>query len=348
MIATGGTKMELNPKQEQMHPILVEKIERNLKLGYRPEVDMHIHSQQSDGLFNIEQIIYYATLTGLKKIFITDHNTCLPGLQELEQLCLSNTLPIEVEIGSEIACKIPDINTGNYIPIEILSYYADPYEVQRFLDLYSFSKVDQEEQLSFIQYVARQEGLQFNPQLQIGTSQQYATELAAKDFLSYPENKAYFMKKAPMVWTSPKLFYKKLFANPNSPFYFDTTKNLPTYQETIQAIQMAGGIPILAHPCLYIYQTKQEIHQLVDTVCDASQICGVEANHSAHTIEQRMQLSQHAIARSRPISGGTDFHSGPQTMLGVGRGDKPLNLKTDMLTWHHIQNTAVRKQIAYI
>ena len=44
-------------------------------------VDLHIHTNYSDGIFTPEQVVEYASRVGLSAISITDHDT-VDGVQE--------------------------------------------------------------------------------------------------------------------------------------------------------------------------------------------------------------------------------------------------------------------------
>ncbi|MDO4283612.1 MAG: PHP domain-containing protein [Clostridia bacterium] len=324
----------MNQRKLDLYYILMDNINNlYLKKGLKAEADLHVHTTFSDGAFDILDIITLGKMIGLKKIIITDHNTILPAYQYLETMKWFIPEGMSIEVGSEIACKIIDNQTGKYVPIEILAYYADPYMLQSFIDRYSFSKGNsQEEQLKELMDMCKKYGLTFSKDLYVPNGK-FATEILCLELIKHEENKEFFMKTHPIVWTSPKLFYKKFCANPNSEFYLDTTSGLPGYVDTINAILEAGGIPILAHAFLYIYETQEEVKVLLDKLVATSNIAGFEAYHSAHTYAQREFIAEYAKEKKKMISGGTDFHMGPQTTLGFGKKDMPLELTLDMFSW---------------
>lgn len=68
------------------------------------KADLHIHSNESDGLASPEAIVEYAaTRTDLRVIAITDHNTIEGALKAREAACAYPWL--EVVIGAEITSK---------------------------------------------------------------------------------------------------------------------------------------------------------------------------------------------------------------------------------------------------
>lgn len=299
------------------------------------KIDMHIHTDMSDGLYSIPQIIAMAKDFGLECIVITDHNTCLPGYDFLSFISKEFIGALEVHIGCEIATKIEDPITGKYIPIEILSYFADPYKIQAFLDKYAFSKkTSQEKQLKILLSTCDKLGLVYSKNIIIPEGF-YATEILCKDLIKYKENKNYFIKTAPKVWNDPKLFYKMCVSNPSSEFYIDTTQSLPYYLDTIENIVESGGLAIVAHPFLYSRNNEPEVKELLDYILyTAPNISGIEAIHSAHDEKQRNFLISYAKEHNILYTGGTDFHSGPQTVLGYGKNTCPVILtKKDVNFW---------------
>lgn len=321
-------------KKQELYNSIKKDAREYLKKGFKTEVDAHIHTTFSDGMFDIFDIIILSRISGIKKIVITDHNTIYPGYLEVQKL-KENFSPdnISISVGCEIACKIIDDKTRKPVPIEMLAYNVDPVILQSFIDMYKFNNnVSQEEQLSFFTKMCEKHNLTFSKELTVpkGT---FATEVLCKELLKHEENKDFFMKTHPIVWNSPKLFYKKFVANPQSDFYLDTTDHLPNYIDTINAIIAAKGVPILAHPFLYIYEEVNEVKALMDKVLYTSDIAGFEAYHSTHTIEEREFISSYAAKHGKLVSGGTDFHSGPETILGFGRKNALLELKLDMFSW---------------
>lgn len=323
----------MNTKQE-LYENVIKTGKHYREIGFHPEVDLHIHTTSSDGKFSIKEILKMAEEIGLSRIIITDHNTILLGHQLYTNLSRFFSFSVTVEIGSEIACKFLDPTTKKYIPMEILAYHVHPYKLQEFIDSYHFgySQKIQESQLATLMEICRAKGLHFSPDLQV-PNKMYATEVLCKDLIQWEENRDFFMNTCPIVWKSPKLFYKKFCADPKSDFYFDSTVGLPTYEATVDAILASGGIPIVAHPFLYLYQEKSEVELFLDTLFRTSKLKGVEVYHSDHSIEQREFLKDYVTKHELLFSGGTDFHSGPSTILGFGKEIAPLALKKDMFSW---------------
>lgn len=324
----------MNKKKQQLYYSFIENLNNKyLKLKITPEIDAHIHTTFSDGSFDILDIINMAKIIGLKKLVITDHNTILPAYKYL--ITISHMIPtdIDISIGSEIACKFFDDKYNANIPIEILAYNVNPEKLQYFIDAYPFNKNEsQEKHLKMLMNMCIKHDLVFSKDLSIPAGK-FATEVLCRELIRHEENKEFFMNTHPIVWTSPKLFFKKFCANPTSEFYIDSTGGIPTYNDTIEAILDCGGIPILAHPCIYIYENYEDVERMMNTILNNSNIAGFEAYHGSHTNFQRELIAKFAKSNDKIVSGGTDFHSGPQTILGFGNLNDPLELKLDMFSW---------------
>lgn len=319
--------LTLTDEQRLLYELAKKDVEEYKKQGKFAKLDMHIHSTLSDGKFSIPQIITMAKEFGLETIFITDHNTCLPGFNLVNSLSKSFIGDLEVRVGCEIACKIKDPKTKKFIPIEILSYYGNVQQIQAFLDKYNFSNnISQEDQLKTLLTTCDKIGLVHSTNIVIPKGC-FATEILGKDLIKFEENKSYFMKKAPNAWKYPKLFYKMCVANPESEFYIDTTTGLPHFADVILEIVKAGGYAILAHPFLYSRNSEDEVQQLMDKISQTTLISGFEAIHSAHNEKQRKFIINYATTHKLYYTGGTDFHSGSSgTILGYGQKSCPVLL----------------------
>lgn len=307
-------------------------IKENLSLDYHPEYDHHIHTTYSDGAFTLKEVIKLAQAAKLKRIVITDHNQILECSNELKTIPKDVLGSLKVFVGSEIACKVLDQKTGVYIPIELIYYGPNPEKVQDFINKYNYDMVPQDEQLQFLISQCEKHNLKHSENLKMPEGM-FATEFLCKDLIKYPENKTFFDRTHPIVYNAPKLFFKKFCIHPSSDFYIDTTKNLPTVSEVANMAVNTGGIAIVAHPCIYIYESKNEVLDFLKYVLDNTKASGIEVFHSSHTTNQREYLYQFAKQNKLLIGGGTDFHSGPQTIIGFGTKEQILSLKGSDFDW---------------
>lgn len=303
-----------------------------LALGYQTDYDHHIHTKYSDGSFTLRQIIEMAKQSRLKRIVITDHNKILDCSNELKTIHEEDLGTLKVFVGSEIACKILDPTTNVYIPIELIYYGPNPKKVQAFIDQYHYGIVPQDEQLQFLIKQCDKHHLLHSENLKVPKGM-FATEYLCKDLLKYPENKPFFDSTHSIVYNAPKLFFKKFCIHPSSDFYIDTTKNLPLAADVANMAIDNGGVTIIAHPCLYIYEKQDEVMSFLNYTLQTTKTFGIEVFHSSHTFEQRDYLYKFAKQHNLLIGGGSDFHSGPDTVVGFGKIDQLLSLSGHDFDW---------------
>ena len=90
-------------------------------------IDLHIHTNNSDGSDSVIEILKNAEKLGLKVIAITDHDTC-KAYEELEKIDVSKYYSGKIIKGVELRCFY------NRRIIEILGYNIDTKIMQNWLD----------------------------------------------------------------------------------------------------------------------------------------------------------------------------------------------------------------------
>lgn len=89
-----------------------------------------------------------------------------------------------------------------------------------------------------------------------------------------------------------------------------------------EIIQLAGGIPVLAHPCLIKLKHPDQLEPLVVTL-SAMGLKGIEAYYSEHSPEAIDRYLDLARRHGLIVTGGSDFHGDliPEIKMGSGRGE---------------------------
>ena len=82
-------------------------------------VDLHIHTNYSDGVFTPTQVVEYAAQIGLSAISITDHDT-VDGVQEA--IDAGKRYGVEVISGIELSAELDNITKTE---MHILGYYVN-------------------------------------------------------------------------------------------------------------------------------------------------------------------------------------------------------------------------------
>ncbi len=263
-------------------------------------IDMHTHTNYSDGEYSPKELIEKAKAAGINTLAITDHDT-LEGLKNIPK----NIKGIKVIPGIELTAKVPK---GR---MHILGYNID------------INNKELNDQMSFLKTKSINSVISLIEQLK-KDYKIYFTYEEIKELVNYNHNLgrpdlARLLIRKGYVKTVQEAFDKYLIKA------YDKTrkvnKNL-TYKECIQLITNSGGIPVLAHPhSLELDNEKLEklIHKMIKLG-----LRGIEVYHSKNTKEEEKFYLELADKYNLLISGGTDYH-GPNTkpdiFLGIGKNN---------------------------
>lgn len=187
------------------------------------QVDMHIHTTDSDGTWTIEELLELIIENNIKVFFITDHDTVENGIKMI------NRVPSNIQyvIGVEVSC------TYNNQEYHVTAYDFD-YKNTRLNELLRFNRMQRGEfNARVIQYVKKINKIR-----------------DVKDYFSYQ----YDRKRG--RWASLNyLLDKGLIKDIGE--YFEIVKSsnenlrFKSPEEIIEIIKCAGGYPFLAHPSAY-------------------------------------------------------------------------------------------------
>lgn len=269
-------------------------------------VDLHVHSNASDGTLTPSEVVQLAKKTNLCAMALTDHDT-VEGVAEAMAAGKENN--IEVIPGVELSCA--------YISkeIHIVGLFVD-CENTGFLDELTRLKETRNARNEEMAEKCREMGMQITME-----------EL----FNEYPDaviTRAHFaalLAKKGYVSSVKDAFDRYL--NDHGPCFVPRYK-MPC-EETIALIHSAGGIAILAHPILYKLGNT-ELEKLVRYLTKCG-LDGIEALYSTYTSGDETLIRKLARENGLLISGGSDFHgtNKPHIQLGVGKGN--LKIPYDVL-----------------
>ena len=274
-------------------------------------IDMHTHSYYSDGDYSPAKVVLLAKNRNVSTLSITDHDALGASLYFLKNPIL---IPSGMEIipGIEITGKIPN---G---PMHILGYGFDVYNKElndamklqaqkrknALLDVYNYIKTEYD-----ICFSDDEINEVINSERSIGK-----TDLA-KLLIKY--------KKVETVSEAFSKYLNKAHVMTKGNF----DKGLP-FQECLELILNAGGIPVLAHPKTLKLE-KLEFLRLLEEMKDYG-LKGIEVYHSIHTLSDINYYLEIANKYNFLVSGGSDFHGNiakPNIKFGVTCKDKDIVLE---------------------
>lgn len=263
-------------------------------------IDLHVHSNHSDGTLSPEELVHLAVTTGLSAFALTDHDT-VSGIVKAKQAAASvaDVSSLTVISGTEISAAYRKKD------IHILGLFIDetsPSLIQALEEAVLARDVRNE------QMAERFRAMDIPLTLDELRSENPDTVITRAHF-------ANFLIKHRYVKTSQEAFLRYL--NHDAPCFVPREYMQP--ERAISLIAEAGGIPVLAHPLLYKLPPA-ELEDLLKRLTDAG-LKGLEVYYSSNTGFDEQLCYGLANRYGLFMTGGSDFHGAnkPNLYLGTGR-----------------------------
>lgn len=266
-------------------------------------VDLHVHSNRSDGTFTPTELVDYAIQKELAAFALTDHDTTA-GLQEAisyaEKLRETNENVPEVIPGIELSTEYCGKD------VHIVGLYID-YTSKQFNEELEEFVASRERRNEKMCHLLREKGIDI-------TYEKLLAEFP--DCVITRAHYGKYMLSRGYVGSMTEAFDR--YIGDHAPCFVPREKITP--QQGISMILSAGGIPILAHPILY-HLSDARLDELVATLKEAG-LMGIEAIYTTYAPSEERQIRALAKKYGLLISGGSDFHGSikPKTDLRVGHG----------------------------
>ncbi len=257
------------------------------------KVDLHVHSNCSDGSDKVSELINNIEKNDIEIFALTDHDT-IEGCIEMQNLVPENIKFIK---GVELTCQ------ADYIKCHILGFGCDITN-KKLLDL-----IEKGKKLRHIKMETRVEYLKNKWNIKL-TEEEYAWLCSRKSVV-----KTHFAN----------ILVKRGLAEDNVSAmkkYLDDCKTPNTrfdIKEAIEALVDAGAIPVWAHPLGgegEEHFSEEEILPRLELM-KAFGIKGLECYYSRYNKEEINLLKRLAKENNLLISGGSDYH---------GKNKKNINL----------------------
>jgi predicted metal-dependent phosphoesterase TrpH len=273
-------------------------------------IDLHSHTNESDGSLSPAELIEEAARAGVTALAITDHDT-LAGYDVARPL--ARAAGMELVCGIELSTKLRGRST------HLLGYFPAAGEIAEFRDWVRGQQRARKDRN--IRLVARLRELGLDITLA-------EAEARGRGMTGRPHFAAILLEKG---YVSD---YRQAFDD-----YLDESakgyvyRQEPTFAEAVAVVRQAGGIASLAHPT----RVHGEVVELMPELCAAG-LNAIEAHHSDHTPQETAHFEALARQYGLLVTGGSDFHGEsvkPGVRLGTGyRGN--LRVPADVMA--HMRN----------
>ncbi|MDX1690662.1 MAG: PHP domain-containing protein [Acidimicrobiia bacterium] len=257
-------------------------------------VDLHLHSDRSDGTDPPAVVVDHAVAAGLGAMALTDHDT-LGGVAEARRAAAGR---IRVIPGVELSVEWP---TGT---MHLLGYWTEPgtgpledrlEELRRDRDRRNAAIVDALGDLG------------------IEISIDEVERRAGGDSVGRPHIAAALVDRG-VVSSIPEAFDRFLAAG--RPAYRPRHR-LPA-AEAVRLVRASGGVAAVAHPHT-VATAADAFSDAFASFADVG-IDGVECHYAEYVPSQRSRLDTLARSHGLVPTGGSDYHGDHKPGISVGRG----------------------------
>lgn len=275
-------------------------------------VDLHIHSNCSDGKMTVEEIFKIASQRGISVLSITDHDSI--ECQERAKP-LADKYGIKYIYGLELNVSFahPGYNDSKSVSLDFLAYQYDfRYQplVEKLAKLREFRQKRAEVILEKINVEFRNENM---PEFTRRDMQNI--EDSVDGAFGRPHIADYMVKKG--IVSSRQIAFDKYLVKCNVP------KMPLSLEEASELVKGAGGKLILAHPnnprgtSLVKFTRDIKEQQKIITESMIKYIDGVECWHSSHDKKTTDSYLTFAMDQDMMVTGGSDCHQQPVIMGNI-------------------------------
>lgn len=276
-------------------------------------IDLHVHSNCSDGTFSPEELVVLGIKQELVAFSLTDHDTICgvePAMKKAEEF----DHKIQVIPGVELSCKYM-VTPSQSVEIHMLGYQYDIHNKKLIDTLENISK----------ERDARNQKMCKNLQ---DAGYPISYEALGERFGDTILTRAHFARLLLENGGVPSMDYAfHTCLSSDSPYFVN--REYLTPKSAIELIQESGGIPVLAHPLLYKLSVSQ-IRHMLDQLTSYG-LCGIEALYSRNRGTDEAFVRKLADEYNLFITGGSDFHGSNKPDIELGRGTGDLRVPVMLL-----------------
>lgn len=267
-------------------------------------IDLHVHSNASDGSLTPSEVADAAIEANLKAIALTDHDT-VDGVSEI--ISYTKDKNLEVVPGIELSCYY------NNREIHILGFYVDYNNEELNKELLALKEAREGRNIKMIELMQKdgipitmEKLLHGNPD-SVVTRAHFARVLVEEG-----------------VCKDKDVAFKK-YIGEKCKYYLP--KPQVSCEKAMEILTKYSKGAFLAHPLLYHLGYNQIDELLV--YLKSLGLKGVEAYHSSNNSYESDRLRSLALKHDLLISGGSDFHGvvKPNIKLGIGRGGMKIQYR---------------------
>lgn len=271
-------------------------------------IDLHVHSNFSDGTCTPEEIVDLAVKKGLSAFALTDHDS-VGGVEAAIAACEAKNAPLQVIPGIEISSDYEGHD------IHIVGLFVD-YHNEELIEKTRLFVERRENRNTEMCEKLQAAGIPITMEALIAGNPDMVITRAhfAKFLISH--NVVKDVKEAFAVYLGE-----------DTPYF--VPRAMMKSVDGIKLILQAGGIPILAHPMHYKLE-EDMLRRMIEEFKEAG-LVGMEVMYSNHSPEDDVFVAELAKEYGLLPSGGSDFHGSNKPAIDIGTGRGNLNIPYEFL-----------------
>jgi 3',5'-nucleoside bisphosphate phosphatase len=267
-------------------------------------IDLHSHTNESDGTLTPSELISLAKRIGLSAIAITDHDT-FAGYEKAESLAAEAGLDLlrGIELNSRLS---PEMDRDQR-HVHVLAYFPSGVPLPKFSSWLAEEQEDRRTRNRRLIEALQKRGVDITLQ---------EVEARGRSMAGRPHFARILVEKG-YAADSDDAFER--YIGETAPSYVE--RQSQSTEEAIQIIRAGAGIPVVAHPVRMALPEAVE-RQVLQQLKDAG-LLGLEVYHSEHPPELQSYYLRLADELKLLPTGGSDFHGAakPGVNLGTGLND---------------------------
>ena len=299
-------------------------------------IDLHTHTNYSDGVYSPEDLIKMAAEHGLRVLAITDHDTI--RAYDSDIITFAKKLGIKLVPGIEFS-TVDELSNEK---IHVLGLDIDVKNKELKLVC---KKINQfrRDNLQSVENKLKQVGIVLRTADLLRLNATITKNHIAKDVIGNPDNRAAFLEKYGDI-PMPGRFIEDYLVK-GKPAFVNSKDKFYTSQ-AVEIIQQSGGKAFCAHPSFNVMRGFD--FELMKQLIIRNKFDGIETiniqydkNNGDKRFDMVKELTEFANENNLLISGGSDFHSDDYNLMG---NHSALGLKNED---YNITDSQLKKILDY-
>ena len=265
---------------------------------FMKKIDLHIHTNKSDGLLSPKEIIDEAKRKQVQTIAIADHDTVDAYTDEVYNYAKDNGIELITAVEISTKTKKCGIHVLGY-NIDTSSKYLNESlkKIRNARHDYLHNVANKLNEMNYILNINKLDMIEAVTKAHI-----------AMDIISNKTNEKQLLKQFGHIPSKGEFI--ETIMNENCPAY--VKKETVTPKEAAEIIRKAGGKVVLAHPVAYVYEDNLKINEILEIINDMK-ADGLEANYiytdrNNNIVNEIEKWNKFAEENHLFVTIGSDFH----------------------------------------